>query len=434
MLESSSNRVRSVVINNLHGLYSYRIDIPEDQPVFIITGPNGYGKTTLLLILQHLYKADFWFYYFLVFSDMSVLFKDGHEFVLTKVMVTDSNSMMDTGAFDSSYVRVEFKEGENIVESFQVDHDYVSDLVRQSQHPLPWEEDDDREPERVLCDHYNLQNDIFLQNSGRNSLLFISSLQSIFVSARRLENREKRCFMEADNQSNTIEEISDSIVSDFIRAQSEFAEISQKTDASFIARLIDAQSNECDEDESSLKSSVERVKSRIAEYRKFQLVPDVQLLDSIPHSDRGTQVLSLYLRDMETKMSALAPYYDKLNAFSSFVSKCILSDKEMTLGPQGIKIFNIKGDQIRLDRLSDGEQDLIILAFYLTYYSSPHTLLLIDQPEDSLHMSWLENLLGGFIDAASVVKNQIITATHSPAFISGQWDLTYDLFENNLFK
>lgn len=433
MLEKSSNRVRSIVLNNLHGLYSYSIDIPEDQPVFIITGPNGYGKTTILSILQHLYKADFWFFYYLVFSDMTISFNDGHEFVLTKVLVTDSNSMMDAGAFDSSYVRVDFKEGENTVESFQVNHEYVSDLVKQSQRPFPWEEDD-REQEVVLNDQYNLQNDVFLQNSGRNSLLFISSLQSVFVSARRLEKKEKRDFMGGDNQSNTIEEISYSIVSDFTKAQSEFAEISQKTDASFIGRLIDAQANECDEDENSLKSSIERVKSRIAEYRKYQLVPDVQLLDSIPLGDRGTQVLSLYLRDMETKMNALAPYYEKLNAFSSFVSKCVLSDKEMTLGPQGIKIFNIKGEQIRLDLLSDGEQDLIILAFYLTYFSGPHTLLLIDQPEDSLHMSWLENLLEGFIDAASVIKNQIITATHSPAFISGHWDLTYDLFENNLSK
>lgn len=227
MSERSSNHVQRIVISNLHGLYSYKIDIPEDQPVFIITGPNGYGKTTILSILHHLYKADFWFFYYLVFSDMSISFNDGHEFVLTKVMVTDSNSMMDSGAFDSSYVRVDFMEGGETVESFQVDHDYVSDLVKQSQRPFPWE-DDNRQPEIVLRDQYNLQNDIFLQNSGRNSLLFISSLQSIFVSARRLEKKQKRDFMEGDNQSNTIEEISFSIASDFTKAQSILQKLAKK--------------------------------------------------------------------------------------------------------------------------------------------------------------------------------------------------------------
>ena len=432
-METLANRVKSIVLNNLHGLYSYNIEIPEKQPVFVITGPNGYGKTTILAILYHLYRGDLWLFYYLVFGSITISFSDEHSFVFTKVLATDSNSMMDSGALDSSYVQVDFFDGTKLVESFKIDAEYVDGLVKQYRSSFPWEHKY-REPEQLIRDEYNLQNDIYLQNVGRYSLLFISSLKSTYVSARRLVDKSTYNFLDDESDLNTIEEISSVIVSDYKKAQTEFAEISQQTDATFINRLLDAQSRGVHEDVVLLNHSVETIKSRIEQYRKYQLVPEIQFLDKVPESNGSGPVLSLYLSDMETKMNALAPFYERLNAFSSFVSRCVLSDKEMVLGPQGIRIFNVNGDQIRLDLLSDGEQDLIILAFFLTYSATPSDLLLIDQPEDSLHMSWLESLLDGFIGAASSVKNQIITATHSPAFIGGKWQLTYDLFENNLNK
>ena len=57
-------------------------------------------------------------------------------------------------------------------------------------------------------------------------------------------------------------------------------------------------------------------------------------------------------------------------------------------------------------------------------------ILLIDEPENSLHMAWLQEMLEDYIRIAKTAQCQIIIATHSPAFIHGHWDLTYDLCEN----
>ena len=46
--------ISRIVIEKLHNLYDYDIQIPDEQRVSIITGPNGYGKTTLLKIISYI--------------------------------------------------------------------------------------------------------------------------------------------------------------------------------------------------------------------------------------------------------------------------------------------------------------------------------------------------------------------------------------------
>ena len=358
-------------------------------------------------------------------------FADGHSLKFDRALLTDSESLMDSGALDSSYIHIAFYDKEKEIESFDIKEDYVDGLVRQASHVFPWEdEEDDRSPLLKLTEKYSLHNDVFIQNEARNTLLFLSSLEVAYVSARRLEMGAQIDVGLVDKKINVIENISDSISGDFTEAQAQFAEISKKTDASFITRLIDRQS-EKHIDDTIIQLKLDLLRKKIDEYKKYQLVPDIQLLNSLPSLDRNKEVLLQYILDMETKMDALSSFYDRLKAFDTFVSDCVLSDKEMRIGPKGLSMVNIKGDFIRLDQLSDGEQDLIILAFFLTYKAKPNTLLLIDEPENSLHMSWLESLLDGFIAASKAAGNQIIVATHSPAFINGQWNMTFDLFDNN---
>lgn len=42
--------IARILIRQLYDTYNYDIQFPENQRVTIITGPNGYGKTTFLKI------------------------------------------------------------------------------------------------------------------------------------------------------------------------------------------------------------------------------------------------------------------------------------------------------------------------------------------------------------------------------------------------
>lgn len=54
-------RLSRLTVKQLFGVFSYDFSIKDDQEIALLTGPNGYGKTTLLNILSELSQANFIF-------------------------------------------------------------------------------------------------------------------------------------------------------------------------------------------------------------------------------------------------------------------------------------------------------------------------------------------------------------------------------------
>jgi hypothetical protein len=72
------------------------------------------------------------------------------------------------------------------------------------------------------------------------------------------------------------------------------------------------------------------------------------------------------------------------------------------------------------DRLSSGEQNLISVGVKLIAYASPRSLIVIDEPEVSLNVSWQQRyleLISSSLDDAQGCH--VIIATHSPYFVAG---------------
>ena len=62
--------LNSIYIEGLYGLYNYTLDFTqgEDNRLKIITGPNGYGKTTILQLIYALFGKDTDLFYQIPFS------------------------------------------------------------------------------------------------------------------------------------------------------------------------------------------------------------------------------------------------------------------------------------------------------------------------------------------------------------------------------
>lgn len=62
--------LNKIEIESLYGLYNYSLDFTQgsDQRLKIITGPNGYGKTTLLQLINALFNKDTKLFYQIPFS------------------------------------------------------------------------------------------------------------------------------------------------------------------------------------------------------------------------------------------------------------------------------------------------------------------------------------------------------------------------------
>ena len=75
-------------------------------------------------------------------------------------------------------------------------------------------------------------------------------------------------------------------------------------------------------------------------------------------------------------------------------------------------------DDIKLDELSTGEQQLFIRALSLKMMDLKDCIILIDEPETSLHPNWQNHILRVYQNIAKAGDNQLIIATHSPQIIS----------------
>lgn len=81
--------------------------------------------------------------------------------------------------------------------------------------------------------------------------------------------------------------------------------------------------------------------------------------------------------------------------------------------------FNNKySDKIKISDLSTGEQELITKVFSLYLSDIKDSVILLDEPETSLHPNWQNKILKIYEDFAKENNNQIIIATHSPHIIA----------------
>jgi len=77
---------------------------------------------------------------------------------------------------------------------------------------------------------------------------------------------------------------------------------------------------------------------------------------------------------------------------------------------------SFNGQKVKLENLSAGEKNLFYRACYLNMMNLNNGILLVDEPENSLHPSWQQRILSLYKKYGE--NNQIFIATHSPFIIS----------------
>ena len=83
---------------------------------------------------------------------------------------------------------------------------------------------------------------------------------------------------------------------------------------------------------------------------------------------------------------------------------------------------NKQSEKIKLKDLSGGEKEIITKVFPLFISEIKDSVILIDEPESSLHPNWQNEIIGLYKRIAEKNNNQIIIATHSPHIVSAVED------------
>ena len=82
-------------------------------------------------------------------------------------------------------------------------------------------------------------------------------------------------------------------------------------------------------------------------------------------------------------------------------------------------LFNQYGEQIQPYMLSSGEKQLLVIMLTALVQEGRHCVMLMDEPEISLHIEWQQRLIT--LIRTLNPNTQIILCTHSPAIVMDGW-------------
>lgn len=120
------------------------------------------------------------------------------------------------------------------------------------------------------------------------------------------------------------------------------------------------------------------------------------------------------LSDGDEFESACTAFTNQINAFLKETNKKAAFDKDEL-------VFSslTENKNFTISQLSSGERQLVYIFLKVMASRAKPAILLMDEPEISLHLSWQEKL----IDAIKNINNncQIIIVTHSPAIVINGW-------------
>ena len=214
----------------------------------------------------------------------------------------------------------------------------------------------------------------------------------------------------------------------------EYATLSQSLDRTFPARLVEEPNNPTltlEELRRKLQE-VEEKRSRIVaaglmvEEREGLSVPIINALD-----ESRQIVLSVYASDALEKLSVFDELYARVNSLKRIANTRFLN-KQVSVSSAGLKVTALNGSDLELEMLSSGEQHELVLLYDLLFGVAKNSLIMIDEPELSLHVEWQEQVLFDLQEMAKLSDFHVLLATHSPQIIGDNWDLTVDLNNRNM--
>ena len=426
-------KINSIKVEKLFEIFDYNISFSGSENVLIITGPNGFGKTMILNVIFNLFNRKFIFFQKLVFEKITVFLENDISIIISK-----------KSEKDKSLVKFTFTQNGKELYVFDYSDKLESDVWKSISRFLPVA----RISENTWMDHRTnrvLDMDILLNEYAdqlpeevSKNLLKIKSteINEILDSIKVHLIREQRLFKKVINtERNYREEKDQTIMIETIQTyakelkqlislnlQQSF-KISQQLDSSYPDRLVKEKSKLTEEE---YTTRFEKLKVKQAKLSKNGLYESKQQL--LGYSQEDSKALLVYLNDLENKLSVFDDLLEKLELFTGILNERRFTFKTIQVDREKGFYFNTsKGKELELNQLSSGEQHEVVMLYELIFNAKPNILVLIDEPEISLHVTWQKEFLNDLLKIIKIQNIQVLIATHSPSIINDRWDLVYNL-------
>lgn len=455
-------RIAEITVEGLFGIYQHRIPLNLEERLTIIHGPNGVGKTALLRLTEALFSARYYEFYSIPFRSFQVKL-DSSENRAQQITVTQDGQMTlfgDTEISGREFV-IRYESNGILEGSARLSPKFsVADLplgLRTIEREIPSLERID--PRRWR--HYPT-GEIFslsevLQRFAQDLVPTMQSadlyetadwladiqnrLQVRLIEAQRLlslpQLRRADGVTDLGRDQRTRTGLTSSVEAYSLELRTRIGErleesgaISQPLDRSFPMRVVREVLRE-----SLSISELQDALSQLEEKRKNLI--RLGLLDEEPFApvlqvpteidDTMRKVLSVYVSDTNEKLSVYDDISRRIETFLKLVNERFIHKEMRVERDRGFFFINNRGEELPITGLSSGEQHQVVLLYELLFKTKPGSLIMIDEPELSLHVAWQERFLRDMKEIAVLNQFDSLIATHSPQIIGNRWDLTVEL-------
>lgn len=431
--------VERVSVTGLFGTLDHEFDLGSEGHRAILIGPNGVGKTKLLSLVKALLNLEFSTLLDEPFRQLKIWFRDGQVLSCSRSTEegTERDDQIELNLFTDDrfltfpFSRTDFNRFEDVAE------DRTMLERRREGRTKFWRIGSSNLTTDQLINFVMSERDI----SGLSTLFgeqlkeikqFLGRESVAIIRADRLLEMEsginrRGVQLSLPRAGGMGDSIAGHLKSEFEEARLEYLTVSQELDSTFPARLLrekEEGGSQIYRSESELREAYDFFRTLAQETTGTIGIdqPSMAPIPDRPLAEWELEVLNLHASDGMQKIAALRSLSRRIRIFERLVNSKLVRSR-IIVRSDGLYLKFQDGSLATpgVQNLSSGERHQIQMAFDLVFRSRGKRLVLIDEPELSLHVNWQTAILGEFEALRELNSFQYIVATHSPEIIGDAW-------------
>lgn len=429
---SKSVRVKSIHISRLFGMYDHDVVLNELERMTVVHGPNGVGKTVLFKLTQDILGGAGVELLKYPFANLRVEFTNGATLVAEKKDIKDK------------LIQISIRFGGRNSRT-RLNMDIFNLLAQRLEHRLPihqigpniWfdPETDERLSAVEVVSRYSGRADGELDSFFEGELDKFRASQGYIpkvhlIEAQRLiklKTSSSRMYRDVGGQSasDTVTEYSQQLKKKISSTLAEYGRQAQKLDQTFPQRLL--QQGVVPSTAKKIELDLQQIEKRQEAYKQLGLIEDelspVQGLGQLESDPVKLAAMTVYVTDMKAKLGVLEYLAQRISLLLNQINQKFTNKRLLINEDHELAIETSHGDKLSVSSLSSGEQHQIVLAYDMLFRIEANSLVMIDEPELSLHVNWQERFLSDLESVIDVANFDSLIATHSPYVINGRNEL-----------
>ena len=465
--------IKRLSIRGLYGRGNYDL-LFNYSGINVITAPNGYGKTTILNVISGVLQNNLFGFLRLDFSKIELESSDGIKLTFAK----DNNQFFCNGKrfivpslIENTEEGIHFELSSEDISYFYEGEPQRHGVVFRRGSMRPWiynivsdaTDEDIVVAVNIFCSRNAKKTNGLAALKKSVEAFQIAVGSSLFVDAGRLYERTsvRTAIKRESGQSiyrKKITMIPDVMARILQKYNNLYSATSKSIDSDFFAQLTNAisQSNSDKRPDQSytFEDYTADLKKVLEKLEKIQesgiMVERKGGVETFRDFDEKYGfIYRTFMENWDKKLSVYEPLINKVSLFKDIINTK-LEFSSLSLDYYDGLVVSEKNNNkkfIPLDALSSGEQELVVMFFGLLFdeelssinfrsqkeISQPDqtAVVLIDEPEISLHVSWQIEIIDDLKKINSTISRpkQFVIATHSPQIINNHWDEVFDLTE-----